>query len=129
MLLQTVGERTFFERFLFCVKHLISQLAQTLCSSSGPALTWDFASMTTFKQVWVENQAHETPTNYPGDPFEGLRHNVAKDALPGKGFCDCCRPIPICFKTCSRTDALVHIQGNSILRDLFLLWESKESGQ
>ena len=34
------------------------------------------------KWKWRTYQAHETPTNYPGDPFEGLRHNVAKDALP-----------------------------------------------
>ena len=27
-------------------------------------------------------QAHKTPTDYPRDPFERLRHNVAKNALP-----------------------------------------------
>ena len=31
---------------------------------------------------WRTHQAHETPTNYPGDPFERLGHNVPKDALP-----------------------------------------------
>ena len=51
--MNTLGERTTFERLLFCGKHPTAQIV----SSSGPTLTRGFASTptTTFKDAWVEN--------------------------------------------------------------------------
>ena len=95
--MSSLGKRTNLGRPLFCLEHPTAQVD----SSSGSSLAWGFSSMptTTFKHAWVENlmkwvgryyiiwrwrthQTHETPANYPSDPFERLGHNVAKDALP-----------------------------------------------
>ena len=41
-----------------------------------------FKILKKFIKIHNAYQAHKTPTDYPRDPFERLRHNVAKNALP-----------------------------------------------